>query len=103
MKKTIVSIISIIVLLISSCENFLDTEPTGQLSVQDTYATEGGIQIALNGLYLIFNEGYYGSYGGVKVYGLTPASIRYITYLQEAGGDDMMIRNTTNHNRVSIS
>ena len=102
MKKTIFSIISIIVLLISSCENFLDTEPTGQLSVRDTYATEGGIQIALNGLYLIFNEGYYGSYGGVKVYGLTPASIRYITYLQEAGGDDMMIRNTTNHNRVSI-
>lgn len=102
MKKTIVSIISIIVLLISSCESFLDTEPTGQLSVRDTYATEGGIQIALNGLYLIFNESYYGAYGGVKVYGITPASIRYITYLQETSGDDLMIRNTTNPNRVSI-
>ena len=102
MKKTIIILFTTTLLISSSCEEFLMTEPTGQTSVPEAYTSKGGIELALNGLYLIFNENYYGTYGGVKVYGITPAAIRYISYLTEASADDMMIRNTENAHRTAL-
>ncbi|TZF86377.1 RagB/SusD family nutrient uptake outer membrane protein (plasmid) [Pedobacter sp. BS3] len=98
MKRIIISALSIVMLLLGSCEKFLDTKPKDFLSPVTYYETEEQLNYALNAVYatlISFNtygnamhgymglqadEGWFRRTGGVQVYNVV-TSDPYITKL----------------------
>lgn len=97
-----ISLLSIVLLGLSACSDFLTEDPKGQLYPNELLLDASLAESNINGLYGILVANYRGVLSNVQTHGITPAAQRYISYLCDVPGEDIWISNTSNVSRTSI-
>ena len=71
------TLIALVTIFISGCDDWLDISPKTQIKSDDNYASEQGYKDALTGVYLLMaNESLYGK---ELTFGMTDAMAQYYT------------------------
>lgn len=102
MKNIKYILLSLTILGLSACSDFLDENPKGQLYPNELLNDFSLAESSINSLYGIFVTEYRGVLSNVQTHGITPAAQRYISYLCDVPGEDIWISNTSNVSRTSI-